>query len=151
MLSSVEQEYSGDAQNSDQDDGTRQSSDNNTAILPSSHLGLTSPSRSTCTCVHFLKYFLLIHTAISFPIGDFEPLYMDIKTSKYLPKVSYCNGLTQDTVLGWYFREDPDIMREMQEAIVQNPGRRVISFINPCHHGFLFTGIREGKLYMHLS
>ena len=59
-------------------------------------------------------------------------------------EVSFETRLTQDDALGWSLRSDPDKMREVQEIIARNLGRRVFLPDNPCHYGFHFVAIEKG-------
>ena len=69
---------------------------------------------------------------------------MSITKSAYAEKFSFETRLTQDDALGWSLRSDPDKMREVQEIIARNPGRRVFLPDNPCHYGFHFVAIEKG-------
>ena len=77
-------------------------------------------------------------------VDHFEPIFVSVTKSAYADKFSFGTHLTQDDALGWNLRSDPDKMREVQEKIARNPGRRVILPDNPCHHGFHFIAVEKG-------
>ena len=70
---------------------------------------------------------------------------MKVTESKYSKKFSFRTSLTQEEILGWQLEEDPETMFSTRDKVPDNPQRACLFMQNPCHLGFPFTGVREGK------
>ena len=91
-------------------------------------------------------YFCVINHEFIYIAGSsklqFQPLFMKVTESK---KFSFRISLTHKEILGWQLEEDPETMFSTRDKVLDNPQWVCLFEQNPCHLGFSFTGVREGK------
>ncbi len=76
--------------------------------------------------------------------GYFEPLFVEVRKSRYREKFSVKDTLTQADALEMV-DDDPDLKDNVLRALADKHDRVLLFSNNPCHAGFNFSAIREGK------
>lgn len=74
----------------------------------------------------------------------FEPLFIEVKRSRYANKFLFGSGITRDEAFGWRIESESDLMMASRESHIAGGGRIVLLPENPCDYGFFISGVRNG-------